>query len=78
MLEKEYKFYKENLSGLLLQYKAKYIVIRDLKVVGAYDTEKTAYEEAVKKWDLGTFLIKHCIPEQDEVVQTFHSRVIFA
>jgi hypothetical protein len=78
MLEKEYQFYKDNLPQLLKEYAGKYIVIKDQKVVGVYDSDQLAYEESVKKYELGTFLIKLCMPEKDEIIQTFHSRVVFA
>ncbi len=78
MLDNEYKYYKDNLQKLLDQYKGKYIVIRNNLVVGDYSDEKTAYIDSSSKWELGTFLIKKCVPQKDEVIQTFHSRVVFA
>jgi len=76
MLEKEYEYYKKNKNGLIKKYKGKFLVIKNQKVEGVYGNEKEAYDESVKKWDLGTFLIQHCLPENEEVIQTFHSRVV--
>jgi hypothetical protein len=75
MLEKEYEFYKKNKSTLLKKYQGQFIVIKDGKVEGVHPDEKTAYQESIKKWELGTFLIQHCLPKDEEVIQIFHSRM---
>lgn len=77
MLEKEYKYYKTHKESLLKKYEGKFLVIRDEKVEEVYLDEKTAYQESIKRWKLGTFLIQHCLPKEEEVIPTFHSRVIF-
>ena len=46
MLNKEYKFYKDNRSKLLKKYKNRFIVIKNNKILGDYITEKEAYENA--------------------------------
>ncbi len=76
MLDKEYKYYQAHQQEFLKKYKGKVLVIRGEEVVGIYETEGAAYEESVPKYKLGTFLIQKCVP-QDEIIQTFHSRVIF-
>lgn len=78
MLEKEFKYYREHITELVSKYLNKFIVIKDELVVGVYDTEKEAYGESVKKYELGTFLIQFCSKDQESYTQTFHSRVIFA
>lgn len=76
MLDKEYKYYKENQKTLLEKYQRKVLVIRGEKIVGVYDDEATAYKESILKYKIGTFLIQKCVPE-GESIQTFYSRVIF-
>ena len=77
MLEKEFKYYLDNQVELVKKYNGKYIVIKDEKVVGIYDTELEAYNESKKKYELGTFLIQLCIKGKDSYTQSFNSRVIF-
>ncbi len=77
MLDKEYAYYIAHRDELLKQYKGKQLLIVGEKVVGVYDSEMQAYQEAIKKYQLGTFLMQLCAPEE-ETTQTFHSRVIFA
>lgn len=76
-LNKEYKYYKKNQKKLLKQYAGKVLVIKDEGVVGVYEDETSAYNDSVSKYKLGTFLIQKCVPEEEETIQSFHSRVIF-
>jgi len=75
-LQKELDFFKKNQKKLVEEYKNKFIVIKDEKIEGAYDSEIEAYTEAQKKLALGTFLIQHCVSGEDSYTQTFHSRII--
>lgn len=76
-LKKEFQFYLDNQQKLVAEYKGKFIVIKDQTVVGSYDSETQAYEDSVKKFKLGTFLIQHCLAGEDSHTQVFHSRVLF-
>ncbi len=76
MLEKEFKYYIKNQEELVKKYKGRFVVIKDEKVVGDYIDKVTAYNESVKKYELGTFLIQQCLPGKDNYTQTFTSRVI--
>ena len=78
MLEKEFQYYLQNQDELVKQYLGKFLVIKDQQVAGVYDTKQKAYDDATEKFDLGTFLIQHCLPGAISHTQTFHSQVIFA
>ena len=77
MLDKEFIYYKDHQEDLVREYNGKFLVIKDERIQGAYDTELEAYTESKKKFDLGTFLIQHCSPGKESYTQTFHSRVAF-
>jgi hypothetical protein len=77
MLDKEFQYYIDNQAELVEKYKGKYIVIKDLSVIGVYTTEIEAYSETVKNHELGTFLIQECQPGDENYTQTFRTRVIF-
>ena len=77
MLDQEFKYYIDNQSELVIKYKGKYLVIKEQSIVGVYDTEIEAYTEAVKVYELGTFLIQECQPGSENYTQTFRTRVIF-
>lgn len=76
MLEKEFQYYIDNQEQLVKKYNGKFIVIKGDSVIGAYESHSEAYQEALKKNEIGSFLIQHCLPGEDAYTQTFHSRVI--
>ncbi len=76
-LGKELQYYLDNQEELVRQYNGKYIVIKDSKVIGAFNTELEAIEETTKKHELGTFLVQKCEPGSESYTQTYHSRVAF-
>lgn len=77
MLEEELKYYVDNQNELVDKYRGKFIVIKDQKVIGVYNSEIEAYTESVKVHELGTFLIQECQPGNENYTQTFRTRVIF-
>ena len=76
-LENEFKYYLEHQDELVKQYNGKFIVIKDLKVIGVYDSELEAIQKTSKKHELGTFLVQKCEPGSESYKQMYHSRVAF-
>ena len=73
-LEQEFHYYLAYKDKLVEQYNGKYIVIQGTEVLGAYDEELEAVQEALKQGlEPGKFFVKKC--EKDPEVQVFHSRV---
>ena len=77
-LNKQLEYFKSHQEELVKKYEGKFLVIKDQKVNGVYDTEIEAYTNAKKDFELGTFLIQQCLPGQESYTQTFHSRVVFS
>ena len=77
-LEKEFNYYLENQDELVKNYNGKFIVIKDLKIIGAYNSELEAVQKTVEKYELGTFLVQKCEPGSESYTQTYHSRVAMA
>lgn len=75
-LEKELNYFKANQGELVKKYNSKFLVIKDQKVQGIYDSEIDAYTDAKKKFKLGTFLIQQCLPGEESYTQTLHSRAV--
>jgi len=75
-LEDEFQYYIEHQDDLVEKYRGKVIVIKDHKVLGAYDSDLEAINETTKQHELGTFLVQKCEPGSDSYTQTFHSRVV--
>jgi energy-coupling factor transporter ATP-binding protein EcfA2 len=76
-LEKEFKFYIEHQEELVKKYNGRVIVIKDGKVLGAYDSDMEAITETTKIHELGTFLVKKCEPGEESYTEVFHSRIAF-
>ncbi|MDR2732389.1 MAG: hypothetical protein LBB36_04135 [Fibromonadaceae bacterium] len=60
-LDREYNYFISNQNELVRRYNKKILVIRENSVVGSYKTFEKAYNDAVKKYPLGTFLIQECV-----------------
>ena len=69
MLEREFEYYKKNMSEIREKYLGKEIVIIGEKIIAAYDNFEEAFFETTKFYTPGTFMI-HTVPVdiQDEVV----------
>lgn len=77
-LQQEFEYYISHQAELVEKYSGKYIVIKNRKVIGVYDSEDMAVTETSKSETLGTFLVQLCEAGKDNYTQTFHSRVAFA
>ena len=77
-LEKEFNYYIENQKELVKKYNGKFIVIKNKKIIGVFDSELKAIEEISKTEKLGTFLIQKCEPGVESYTQIYNSRVTFA
>ena len=76
-LAKEFDYYLAHQDELVEQYDGKVVVIKDGKVLGAYDSlikAVTATEKAGQ--ELGTFLVQPVSPGSDAYTHTHHSRVL--
>lgn len=62
MLEAEHKFYMDNRESLREKYLGKRILIVKDKILGVFDTDSQAIDEATKTMEMGTFCVKY-IPE---------------
>lgn len=77
MLEKEFQYYLDHQEQLVKEFKGKYLVIKDQKIIGVYNTQEEAYLESQKENEVGTFLIQLCDVGKDNYTHTYHSRVTF-
>jgi hypothetical protein len=72
MLEREFEFYENNKSEIRQKYLGKRVVIVGEEIIAAYDDLEEAYQETVKTYALGTFMI-HDVPIdiEDEIAYLF-------
>jgi len=72
MLEREFEFYENNKTTIREKYIGKRIVIIGEQIIAAYDDMEEAYQETIKTYTPGTFMI-HDVPEniEDEIEYIF-------
>ena len=72
MLEREFEFYESNKPEIREKYIGKRIVIVGEQIIAAYDDMEEAYQETIKTYTPGTFMI-HDVPVniEDEIVHLF-------
>jgi hypothetical protein len=77
-LKSEFKYYLANQDEMVKKYNGKFIVLKDKKVLGSFDSQMSAISEMKKQGhEIGTFLIQKVEPGEGAYSQTFHSRVAF-
>lgn len=75
MLKKEFEYYLANQKEFADKHSGKYLVIKNQKVLGVFDTEVEAIEVTSTTEEIGTFLVQKCEHGDSSFTQTFHSRV---
>lgn len=77
-LKEAFEFYLENQNEIVKEYDGKYVVIASGSVIGEFDSELEAIEEALKTHKPGTFLVQLVSSGDSAYTQNFHSRVAFS
>ncbi len=78
MCDKNYEYFTMNFDELHLKYVNKFIVIKECKVIGDYESFDEAYQNTIKTEEIGTFLIQQCV-SLDSTANFFYSNnVVFA
>lgn len=72
--DKNYEYFSKNKNELCKKYLNMFLIIKEEKVFGAYETFEEALN-AAKNIEAGTYIIQRC--EKDEEIQIFHTRVRF-
>ena len=65
MFEREKIFVQANKEMLRENYPDKYLVIIGEQIIGTYNTVGEAYQEAIKNYELGSFMIQQ-VPAKPE------------
>lgn len=76
-LKKELDYFIKHQDKLVEKYEGQFIVLKNQKIIGTYQTMRDAYWKTQKEHPLGTFAIYHCIRGPEAYSATFHSRVFF-
>lgn len=74
-LQREFDFYLAHQDELVKEYNGRFLVIKDEKVEGDFESQVDAYNWATASFERGTFLIQRVSPGDEAYSQTFYSRV---
>jgi hypothetical protein len=77
MLEKEQRFYLKHRDELRQKYAGRRIVIVNKRIVGVYDSDRTALD-AMESYKPGTYMIKYIPVDPAEEVAVFSSPFVHA
>ena len=79
MLDKELEYFAQHRDEFVREHSGEFVVIVGNEILGFYPSEIDAYSNAMSNHELGTFLIRRCVPESEQPTATFYSsRVSFA
>jgi len=73
-IDKNYKYFKDNLKALLSKHNGEYLVIQDEKVV-FHNTDMNLIVAYVETLEAGSYIIQKCESEEAQFYNTFHSWV---
>ena len=59
-LEKEFHWFLDSLPLLAQKYDGLFVVVKNMKVIGAYDAFTEAIHNTLKTEEIGTFIIQKC------------------
>ena len=65
-LQREFHWYLANRDELVKRYRGRYVVISEQAILADYATAADAYQATVKTHKPGTFIIRRCIPAEEE------------
>lgn len=74
LLEKEIAFFEKKKSGLLETSRGKFVLIKDEKIIGTFESQKDALNKGFSEFGNQPFLVKKI--EDIEEVQNFTSNLI--
>jgi hypothetical protein len=74
----DYEYFINNLATLYKEYGHRFLVIKNERIIGSYNSFDDAFAETVRTEALGTFLIQECVSDPGELVKTFQGNVSFA
>jgi len=73
--DKDFEYFLENMEKLYATYGQKFVAVKNLQVLGAYDTFNEALDTTLSTEELGTFIIQECFDDKEKMVHHFQGNV---
>ena len=64
----DFNYYLENMPGFYETYGQKFLAIKNLNILGVYDTFNEALDTTLKTEELGSFLIQECFDNVEKML----------
>jgi hypothetical protein len=75
MQDQDFEYFIQNTEQFYKEYGPKYLAVKNLSIIGVYDTFEEALEKTMQREPLGTFLIQKCLKNKHDSVYHFQSNV---
>ena len=76
-MNKDYEYFMKNREAIISGHENSYVVIKDLTVLGYFDSETSALV-AMKEHPLGSFIVQKCITEKNDIIEFYSMGIVFA
>jgi hypothetical protein len=77
MLSTDFEYYTAHQSEIVDGHLGEFVVIKDARVLGYYKDEMAAFA-SMKAEVPGTFMVKKCKPQGEDIETYYGSQVVFA
>jgi hypothetical protein len=67
MLDSERQYFMDNRDELLQRYPGKFVVVKDQRLLGAFDTIQDALSAGAREYGMSSFLVRRTDEQPDEV-----------
>ena len=75
MQNQDFEYFFQNMEKFYKKYGQKFVVVKNLGILGVYNTFDEALESTLKTEELGTFLIQECFDNKEKLVHHFQGNV---
>jgi hypothetical protein len=73
--DKDFDYFLENMENLYHTHGQKFVVVKNMGILGVYNDFNEALENTIKTEELGTFLIQECFDNKGKMVHHFQGNV---
>jgi len=74
--DRDFNYFLENMESLHREHGHKFVAVKNLGILGVYDTFKTALDTTLETEELGSFLIQECFDDRKKMVRHFQGNVM--
>jgi len=69
---KDFDWFMDNMPDFYKKYGARFLVVKDKTVLGAYDTFREGVNAAKQKEPPGTFIVQQCFENREKAIRHIH------